>query len=272
MQRPLYAQSLCRVGSGPLGPPTSLRSVSDDTRGDDIVPSGGIHIDLLLGLNVFHHLLLLAHEFFELLCVGHGCHLPLTGGIQTLETLRWLRGLRWTRGRLARLRCMSESPSWRSGWTRWEARGAAHHVLKTSSLRNSHLAPNLPMAASAQRALSAEMEEATRALHERLMHHPFEKAISSGVFLRDDYVQYLSDFYTIFHAIETRVSACYSLQSGVWDVRLARASAIGKDLAFFAASPSAPAPSAAAHNYASYILALPESRLYLLVAHIWCAV
>lgn len=128
------------------------------------------------------------------------------------------------------------------------------------------------MAATAQRTLSVEMEEATRALHERLMHHPFEKAISSGKFLRDDYVQYLSDFYTIFQAIESRVSACDSLQSGVWDDRLARASAIGKDLAFFAASPSAPAPSTAAHSYASYILSLPESHLYLLVAHIWCAV
>lgn len=125
------------------------------------------------------------------------------------------------------------------------------------------------MAATAPRALSVEMEEATRALHERLMHHPFEKAISSGKFNRDEYVQYLSDFFAIFRAIETRVHAWPDAQAGVWDDRLARASAIAKDLAFFSASPSSPTPSPSALKYADYIVSLPESRLHLLVAHIW---
>lgn len=123
---------------------------------------------------------------------------------------------------------------------------------------------------SFQKMLSVAMEERTRAAHERLIHHPFEKAISSGQFNREQYVQYLSDFHAIFSAIESRVQAWPREMSGVWDARLARTSNIAKDLEYFDATPSRPAPSASAAKYAMYIQSLSAEQLHLLIAHIWC--
>ena len=122
---------------------------------------------------------------------------------------------------------------------------------------------------AAKRALSAEMDEATHSLHDRLMRHPFEKAISGGNYQREEYVQYLSDFFAVFDAIERRVVSWPAGRTGVWDTRLSRASVVAQDLAFFSASPSSPSPTQAAVEYATYISTLPEARLHLLVAHIW---
>jgi len=125
------------------------------------------------------------------------------------------------------------------------------------------------MSGFAIRPLTAEMEAATRSLHDRLVGHPFERALSTGSFERGEYVQYLSNFYEIFVALEQRIDSGLGPCRNIWDERLARASSLEKDLSFFFASPTTPPPSLAARSYAAYLREIPQHNNHLLIAHIW---